>query len=77
MGRSVGRLVADSLVAHGADLVFCVPGESFLGLTDAMTDLPVLGLERLSLGPADFTRFLASETTRWREVVQTAGIRPE
>lgn len=44
MGRSVGRLVADSLVAHGADLIFCVPGESFLGLTDAMTDVPELKL---------------------------------
>jgi tripartite-type tricarboxylate transporter receptor subunit TctC len=39
--------------------------------------LPALGLERLTLGPADFTRFLASETNRWREVVQTAGIKPE
>ncbi|HWT09767.1 MAG TPA: thiamine pyrophosphate-dependent enzyme [Roseomonas sp.] len=44
MGRSVGRLVAESLVAHGADLVFSVPGESFLGLTDAITDLPALRL---------------------------------
>lgn len=42
MERSVGHLVAESLVAHGADLVFCVPGESFLGLTDAITDLPAL-----------------------------------
>ncbi|MGG5809101.1 thiamine pyrophosphate-dependent enzyme [Falsiroseomonas sp. CW058] len=42
--RPVGRLVAESLVAHGADLVFCVPGESFLGLTDAITDLPRLKL---------------------------------
>ena len=44
MGRSVGRLVADSLVAHGADLIFSVPGESFLGLTDAITDVPALNL---------------------------------
>jgi acetolactate synthase-1/2/3 large subunit len=44
MARSVGRLIAESLVAHRADLVFCVPGESFLGLTDAMTDLPSLRL---------------------------------
>lgn len=44
MARSVGRLVGESLVAHGADLIFCVPGESFLGLTDAITDLPALRL---------------------------------
>jgi acetolactate synthase-1/2/3 large subunit len=44
MARSVGRLIADSLVAHGADLIYCVPGESFLGLTDALTDVPALKL---------------------------------
>jgi acetolactate synthase-1/2/3 large subunit len=42
--RSVGRLLGESLVAHGAELIFCVPGESFLGLTDAITDLPELRL---------------------------------
>ncbi len=44
MTRSVGRLIAESLLAHGADLIYCVPGESFLGLTDAVTDLPGLRL---------------------------------
>jgi acetolactate synthase-1/2/3 large subunit len=44
MPRSVGRLIAESLLAHGADLIYCVPGESFLGLTDALTDLPDLRL---------------------------------
>jgi acetolactate synthase-1/2/3 large subunit len=44
MPRSVGRLVADSLAAHGADHIHCVPGESFLGLTDAITDVPSLHL---------------------------------
>ena len=44
MGRSVGRLVAESLAAHGADLLHCVPGESFLGLTDALTEVPALRL---------------------------------
>lgn len=44
MARSVGRLIAESLLAQGADLIFCVPGESFLGLTDAITDLPALRL---------------------------------
>ncbi len=44
MGRSVGRLVAESLAAQGVDLMYCVPGESFLGLTDALVDVPQLRL---------------------------------
>ena len=44
MTRNVGRLIAESLLAHGTDLIYCVPGESFLGLTDAVTDLPALRL---------------------------------
>lgn len=39
--------------------------------------LPSLGVERLALGPAEFRQFLAAETARWRDVVQTAGIKPE
>ncbi len=39
--------------------------------------LPDLGLERLALGPAEFRQFLASETARWQDIVQTAGIKPE
>ncbi len=39
--------------------------------------LPALGLERLPLGPPAFRALLASETRRWGEVVQAAGIKPE
>lgn len=39
--------------------------------------LPALGLERLQLGPDGFRTMLVSETARWRDVVQTAGIKPE
>jgi tripartite-type tricarboxylate transporter receptor subunit TctC len=39
--------------------------------------LPALGLQRLRMGPAEFKTLLAQETTRWRDVVQTAGIVPE
>ncbi|MBR0651331.1 tripartite tricarboxylate transporter substrate binding protein [Roseomonas terrae] len=39
--------------------------------------LPTLGLERLTLGPTPFRDMLAAETARWRDVVQTAGIKPE
>ena len=38
MARSVSRLLADSLEAHDIDIIYCVPGESYLGLTDALAD---------------------------------------
>ena len=37
--RTVARLIAESLQAHDVDLVYCVPGESYLGLTDALSDM--------------------------------------
>ncbi len=38
MTYRVAELVAESLVAHGVDRAFCVPGESFLPLLDALHD---------------------------------------
>lgn len=35
---SVAQLVADSLEAHTIDQVFCVPGESYIGLTSALVE---------------------------------------
>jgi acetolactate synthase-1/2/3 large subunit len=35
---TAGTLLVDTLVAHGVDRVFCVPGESYLGLLDALHD---------------------------------------
>jgi acetolactate synthase-1/2/3 large subunit len=37
--RSGGRILAESLRAHGVDRVFCVPGESYLDLLDALYDI--------------------------------------
>jgi acetolactate synthase I/II/III large subunit len=34
------RLLVDALVTHGVDRVFCVPGESFLAVLDALYDVP-------------------------------------
>lgn len=39
MAQTVARLLAESLKAHDVDLVYCVPGESYLGLTDALSDM--------------------------------------
>lgn len=36
--RTGGRVLADQLLAHGADCAFCVPGESYLELIDALYD---------------------------------------
>ena len=36
MTRSGGQLLADGLVAHGSELAFCVPGESYLALLDGL-----------------------------------------
>ncbi|MCB4824240.1 thiamine pyrophosphate-dependent enzyme [Roseicella aerolata] len=44
MSRTVGRVLAESLIAHGIDTIWMVPGESFLGLTDALTETPEVRL---------------------------------
>src|SRR4051794_41948927 len=38
MTRTVARLLADSLEAHDVDQVYCVPGESYIGLTSALIE---------------------------------------
>jgi acetolactate synthase-1/2/3 large subunit len=41
MSRSGGRLLVDQLELHGVDLVFGVPGESYLAVLDALVDSPI------------------------------------
>lgn len=38
MTKTVARLLADSLEAHDVDQVYCVPGESYIGLTSALIE---------------------------------------
>ena len=38
MARIVARLLAESLEAHDVDQVYCVPGESYVGLTSALIE---------------------------------------
>jgi acetolactate synthase-1/2/3 large subunit len=38
--RGGGRVLVDQLRLHGADTAFCVPGESFLEVLDALHDVP-------------------------------------
>ncbi len=42
--RTGGQLVIDSLRANGVERVFCVPGESFLAVLDALYDVPEIDL---------------------------------
>ena len=44
MTRSAAALLAATLDAHGVDLIYCVPGESYLAVTDALIDLPHIRL---------------------------------
>jgi acetolactate synthase-1/2/3 large subunit len=41
-GRSGAELIVKALALHGADIVFGVPGESYLGVLDSMLDEPQL-----------------------------------
>ena len=36
--KSVARLIVESLEAHDVDQVYCVPGESYIGLTSTMVE---------------------------------------
>jgi acetolactate synthase-1/2/3 large subunit len=42
--RTGARILVDQLAIHGADRVFCVPGESYLAVLDALYDTPALSL---------------------------------
>ena len=39
--RNGGRILVDQLELNGADLAFCVPGESYLPVLDALYDSPI------------------------------------
>ena len=41
---SAAVLIARTLCAHAVDRIFCVPGESFLPLLDALRDQPSIDL---------------------------------
>src|SRR3954469_22771775 len=38
MPQTVARLLAESLEAHDVDQIYCVPGESYIGLTSALLE---------------------------------------
>lgn len=42
--RTGGEILAEQLRIHGVDRAFCVPGESYLALLDALYDIPEIAL---------------------------------
>ena len=44
MTRTAAKVLVDTLAAHGVDRAFCVPGESYLAVMDALHGDPVLHL---------------------------------
>ena len=44
MTKTVCYMLAESLAAHYIDIIYCVPGESYLGLTDALSEFPDIKL---------------------------------
>src|SRR6201987_1812684 len=39
--RNAARALVDQLVAHGVKIEFCMPGESYHGVLDALHDSPI------------------------------------
>ena len=44
MGKTAAKILLDTLVMHGIDRAFCVPGESYLAVMSELHDDPVLHL---------------------------------
>ena len=42
--RNGGRMLVDALRVHGVDRLFCVPGESYLEVLDALYDTPQIAV---------------------------------
>lgn len=42
--RTGARILVDALLVHGVDRIFCVPGESYLDVLDALYDVPQIQL---------------------------------
>jgi acetolactate synthase-1/2/3 large subunit len=39
--RTGAQILVDQLVVHGVETAFCIPGESYLGVLDALRDAPI------------------------------------
>jgi acetolactate synthase I/II/III large subunit len=63
--RSGARILVEQLVAHGVDTAFCVPGESYIGVLDALRDAPIrLVVARHEAGAANMAEAYGKRTGR-------------
>src|SRR5438132_13035457 len=63
LSRSGARILVDQLVVHGVDTAFCVPGESYIAVLDALRDAPIrLVVARHEAGAANMAEAYAKLT---------------
>src|SRR5919109_1669412 len=63
--RSGARILVDQLVVHGIDTAFCVPGESYIAVLDALRDAPIrLVVARHEAGAANMAEAYGKLTGR-------------
>jgi acetolactate synthase-1/2/3 large subunit len=63
--RTGARILVDQLVAHGVDTAFCVPGESYIAVLDALRHAPIrLVVARHEAGAANMAEAYGKLTGR-------------
>jgi acetolactate synthase I/II/III large subunit len=63
--RTGARILVDQLVVHGVDTAFCIPGESYLAVLDALHDAPIrLVVARHEAGAANMAEAYGKLTGR-------------
>src|SRR4029453_16736350 len=63
--RTGARILVDQLVVHGVETAFCVPGESYIGVLDALRDTPIrLVVARHEAGAANMAEAYGKLTGR-------------
>ena len=65
MTRTGARILVDQLVVHGVETAFCVPGESYIAVLDALRDAPIrLVVARHEAGAANMAEAYGKLTGR-------------
>jgi acetolactate synthase I/II/III large subunit len=63
--RTAARILVDQLVLHGVDTAFCIPGESYIAVLDALRDAPIrLVVARHEAGAANMAEAYGKLTGR-------------
>jgi acetolactate synthase-1/2/3 large subunit len=65
LSRTGAQILVDQLVVHGVDTAFCIPGESYLAVLDALHDAPIrLVVARHEAGAANMAEAYGKLTGR-------------